>query len=284
LAKSTNYEAPRYASHNNLKSTWKIINSESDRIDKQNNFWDLIEKFKNQNVAKQVNDYISCGNKFTMSDDKNSNTFTSEFLPFMHQAISKNYPQICHDPSTPKEIENVIKTFKIKDSCGYDLIPLRITKLSAQYISSPLSYNCNKILQSGVFPEQLKYAVVKAIHKMGDKTSLAYYRPISLLTSFSKVVERVMYNRLENHLTKHSIINPNQYGFKGNSSTNNAIYTLLNETLTALKNKLKAKGLFCDVEKAFNCINHNILLYKLDIYGITGVSQKLYSQSLMDKY
>jgi hypothetical protein len=121
-----------------LKSTWKIINSESSRIDKQNNFRDLIEKFKNQNAAEQVNDYfISSGNKFTMSDnDKNSNTFISEFLPFMHQAISKTYPKICHDLSTPKEIENIIKTFKAKDSCGYDLIPLRITN-SVRHISAP---------------------------------------------------------------------------------------------------------------------------------------------------
>jgi hypothetical protein len=139
-------------------------------------------------------------------------------------------------------------------------------------------------LLSGVFPDRLKFAVVKPIHKKGDKTSLANYRPISLLTSSSKVVERVMYNRLVNHLTKYSIINPNQYGFQGNLSTDNAIFTLLNETLIALKNKLKVKGLFCDVEKAFDCINHNILLHKLEIYGITGVSKKLYSQYLMDSY
>jgi hypothetical protein len=92
-----------------------------------------------------------------------------------------------------------------------------------------------------------------------------------------------MYNRLVDHLTKHSIINPNQYGFQGNLSTDNAIFTLLNETLIALKNKLKAKGLFCDVEKAFDCVNHNILLHKLEIYGITCVSKKLYSQYLMDR-
>jgi hypothetical protein len=73
-------------SHNKLKSTWKIINSETGRIVKQNTFRDLIEKFKNQNAAEQVNDYfISIGNKLTVSDnDKNSNTFTTEFLPFMH--------------------------------------------------------------------------------------------------------------------------------------------------------------------------------------------------------
>jgi hypothetical protein len=88
--------------------------------------------------VEQVNDYfISIGNKITTSDnDKNINTFTTEFLPFMRQAISKNYPKICYDLSTPKEIENLIKTSKTKDSCGYDLMPLQITKLSAP-LSAP---------------------------------------------------------------------------------------------------------------------------------------------------
>jgi hypothetical protein len=93
-----------------------------------------------------------------------------------------------------------------------------------------------------------------------------------------------MYNRLVNHLTKYTIISPNQYGFQENLSNDSAIYTLLNATLTALNNKFKVKGLFCDVEKAFDCVNHNILLHKLEIYGITGVSKKLYSQYLKDRY
>jgi hypothetical protein len=74
---------------------------------------------------------------------------------------------------------------------------------------------------------------------------------------------------------KYIIISPNQYGFQENLSTDNAIYTLLNATLTALNNKLKVKGLFCDVEKAFDCVNHNILLHKLEIYGITGGIQEI---------
>jgi hypothetical protein len=105
-----------------------------------------------------------------------------------------------------------------------------------------------------------EYSVIIPIHKKGDKSLLANYRPISLLTSFSKIVERVMYNRLVSHLTKRTILSPNQYGFQEKLSTDNAVYTLLNVILTALNNKSKAKGLFCDIEKDFDCVNHNILL------------------------
>jgi hypothetical protein len=139
-------------------------------------------------------------------------------------------------------------------------------------------------MQYGTFPERLKYLIIKPIHKKGDKSLLSNYRPIYLLTSFSKVVEKIMYNRLVSHLKKHAILNTNQHGFQEKLSTDNAVYSLTNKILTALNNKSKAKGIFCDIEKAFDCINHDVLLHKLKIYGITGISKNLYSQYLKDRY
>jgi hypothetical protein len=93
-------------SHNKLNSTWKSISTESGRISKQNNSQDLIKKFKNQNAAEHINDYlISIGNKLMKTDVKHSNSTATEFLPFMHQAISNSHPRIRNDPPTPKEIE-----------------------------------------------------------------------------------------------------------------------------------------------------------------------------------
>jgi hypothetical protein len=92
-------------------------------------------------------------------------------------------------------------------------------------------------MQNGIFPERLKYSIIKLIHKQGDKSLLSNYRPISLLTSFSKVVEKIMYNRLVSHLKKHEILNTNQYGFQEKLSTDNAVYSLTNKILTALNNK-----------------------------------------------
>jgi hypothetical protein len=94
-------------SHNKLNSTWKIINSETGRIPKQNYLEELIKKFKKQNAEEQINIYfISIGKKLLKTDNnKHSNTLTAEFLPYMHQAILNNYPKIHNEPSTPKEIE-----------------------------------------------------------------------------------------------------------------------------------------------------------------------------------
>ena len=108
------------------------------------------------------------------------------------------------------------------------------------------------------------------------------YRPISILTSFSKILEKVMQTRLLKHLTDNNILVKEQYGFRTNLKTDNAIYHLTNEILNALNNNLSIGGIFCDLEKAFECVNHNILLIKLKFYGITDNDYKLYKPYLTD--
>ena len=89
---------------------------------------------------------------------------------------------------TSKEIENVVKSLKPKGSHGYDEIPTKILKLSIPYILSPLTYLRNLMISTGTFPTPLKFAEIKPLHKKGEKSNISNYRPISLLTSFSKIL------------------------------------------------------------------------------------------------
>jgi hypothetical protein len=98
------------------------------------------------------------------------------------------------------EIEKIIHSLKAKDSCGYDQLSIHVLKLSTPFISSPLNYICNQIIYFGKFPEILKYSIIKPLHKEGDKQLISNYRPVSLLTSFSKIVEKLLYNKLINNL------------------------------------------------------------------------------------
>ena len=96
-------------------------------------------------------------------------------------------------------------------------------------------------------PDRLKCAVVKPLFKKGDKSNISNYRPISILSSFTKVLEKVMYNHLQEHLNKYSVL-AEQLGFRTDSTTNKATYKLINETLKALNSKFMVGGMFFDLE------------------------------------
>jgi hypothetical protein len=115
-----------------------------------------------------------------------------------------------------------------------------------------------------------KCAIVKPIFKKGNKQEISNYRPISLLTSFSKIFEKLIYARLHAHIDTNNILVQEQYGFRTHSSTEQAAFTLINSILTAMNNNQMVGGIFCDLQKALNCVNYKILLEKLEFYGVEG--------------
>ena len=102
--------------------------------------------------------------------------------------------------TTPKELEKIITSLKSKNSYGYDGNPMKILKVSIPFITSPLTYICNKSLLSGIFPSQLKFSEIKPLHKKGDRMDITSFRPISLLTSFSKILEKSYIYKIFNPL------------------------------------------------------------------------------------
>ena len=136
------------------------------------------------------------------------------------------------------EIGKIINSLKPKNTSGYKRISTRILKQSTPYIVSPITYICILILNTGIFPDRLNYAIVKLIFKnKGNRQDMTNYRPISLLTSFSKIIEKLIYKRLTDHITLYSIIVNEQHGFKPGSSTQQATFLLINNILTAMNNK-----------------------------------------------
>ena len=118
----------------------------------------------------------------------------------------------------------------------------------------------------------MKTAKVIPLFKSGDKKSFNNYRPVSLLSQFSKILEKLFDNRLQSFIDKHSILSDSQYGFRSSCSTSSALIELIEEISTSLDNKKIAIGVFIDLRKAFDTIDHKLLLSKLDHYGVRGQS------------
>ena len=106
---------------------------------------------------------------------------------------------------------------------------------------------CNAILSTGVFSDRLKYATVKPTFKKGNRQEISNYRPISLLTSFSKITEKLIYARLLAHIDTNTILVHKQYGFRTHSLTEKAAFTLVNSILTVMNNNLIVGGIFGDL-------------------------------------
>jgi hypothetical protein len=111
---------------------------------------------------------------------------------------------------------------------------------------------------------------------------MASYRPISLLTSFSKVLEKIIYERLLQHINVNNILVEEQFGFRPATSTDKASYRLINEILNTMNERKVIGGFFCDLQKV--CVNRNILLTKLEFYGVTGTTLKLMKSYLEGRY
>jgi hypothetical protein len=178
-------------SHNKIKTTWGIINKElgrnKTRSQKQapnvedrkiTNQQTIAETFNEYFVAISENVKRQYKNNF-FNDDSNS---IDNHSHFMEQVFNKPYPTTEHKSMTMKEIEHIINSLKTKNSFGYDEIPTKILKISSPFISYPLNYIWNKILFCGVFPDRLKYTIIKPLHKNGDRCEVSNYRPVSLLT------------------------------------------------------------------------------------------------------
>jgi hypothetical protein len=136
--------------------------------------------------------------------------------------------------TTTHEIDKLIQSMKCKNSYDYDEISSRILKSSAPYVLSPLPFIFNKTLSTGV---RLKFSEVKPLYKKGDSSVFSNYRPISILTSFFKIVEKIIYKRLYCYLINNSILVNEQFGFRDKLSTDTATFTFLNEVLSSLDKK-----------------------------------------------
>lgn len=186
-------------------------------------------------------------------------------------------------PTDFREIDKIILNLRINSASGLDAIPPIIFRGSHTILCSMIAHICNLSFSAGVFPDICKKAVVVPVHKGGDVDSISNYRPISLLGTISKIIEKVFNTRLTSFLEKNNIIAASQYGFRAGKNTEDAISSLTESITKNLDSGRKCVGIFLDLKKAFDTVSIPLLLLKLEALGIRGLALAWLRDNLKDR-
>lgn len=181
-----------------------------------------------------------------------------------------NYTTIKDEYTNVIEVANVIKNMKPKKSPGLDQISIDLIKRHSDPITSSITHLFNVSLKNGKFPDPLKIAKIVPIYKNGDKSVLSNYRPISMLSAISKILEKLIYTRIFNFFNQQNLFYSHQYGFRPRSNTQTAAAEMISKLESWLDEGRISAAIFIDIMKAFDTIRHSTLLTKLKYYGIRG--------------
>ena len=257
----------------------KIIGKTSNKKDLPNTFMvNGVSCSDPKKIADGFCDYFTSVGETFSSRIPRSNVSYSHYL-------NKSYNKsIFFDPITEEEVSSIIiKQIKPKKSCGHDGISGWLIKKLHTSLSLPLSIAINKSIESGIVPESQKIAKVIPIYKSKDSQQFGNYRPISLLPILSKVLEKAIYKKIYNFLTCENILYTSQYGFRHGHSTIQATSELLFNILNGFENNKYSLALFLDLSKAFDTIDHSIMLKKLEYYGIRGLPLSWFKSYLSNR-
>ena len=263
------------------KKLWRLIN---ELIKKTGNKKNMIESLKIKNLMKYDPDSITTefceffstvGERFA-KDIKLPQNNIDHYLNKMQKSDSTLFLA----PTSVEEIHYLIKSLPNKTSSDHDSVSNNLMKKLSPSILEPLAIIFNKSLETGVFPEQMKMADVVPLYKSKSEYECTNYRPISLLLTISKLLEKLMYKRTYYFLGQTDQLYQSQYGFRKSHSCETAIMELASSIIKGKDEGFYTLALFIDLSKAFDTVDHNILL---DKYGIRGVAKEWYRSYLTNR-
>ena len=265
----------------NPKKAWKSINSLLGRQNKPTVINELRvgeNNFTNhEDIAEGFNEYFSnIGPNLASNIDSSNYNFEmhvknakSEFAAFQHVTVS-HVSHLLHGLSSNK-------------ATGIDKISCKIIKLATPVISDSLTLIFNQAITLSSFPDEWKIARVIPLYKNGQRNNPGNYRPISVLPAISKIMERILYDQLHSYLTTFELLSDSQFGFRKSHRTASALLDCTNEWYVNLDRKMFNLVVLIDLKKAFDTVDHQILLRKLELYGIKGQALTLLRSYLTNR-
>ena len=268
----------------NSKKLWKTINRV---IHHTNNKTEVIGKLKIDGIAEHRGEIIveEFARYFSTIGQKYATRMSNSKRPIDDYIASiPNYPSsIFLEPCTELEISKLIRSLKPKRTSGMDNIDNIILKELEEHLTTPLTMIFNNSLKSGTFPEKMKIAKVVPLHKSKSTEETNNYRPISLLLTLSKILEKIMYKRVYGFLTQTNQLYSSQYGFQKDHACDQAVGELVANITKGIEQRKLTAGIFLDLSKAFDSLEHSVIFKKLYRYGIRGQCLEWFKSYLTER-
>ena len=228
-------------------------------------------------ISDSFNNYFV---SITESIRKNIPFASKHFSSFLKNPVGNS---IFFSPTDSIEVIGCISSINLGKSSGPFSIPSKILSALKGEMSVPLSKIINRSFSTGIFPNNLKLAKVIPIHKNGSKLELTNYRPISLFSNIDTIFEKLLYKRVYGFLDNNTALYEKQFGFRKSYSTSQALLNISQKIMDALDKGNYTCEVFIDLQKAFDTVDHEILLKKLSHYGICGTALSLFRSYLTDR-
>ena len=266
---------------NDIQKTWCLINSTITNKSKGKLHceFDLDGKVitNSDEIADAFNEYfVNIGRKLSC-----------QIIPVhkhSHYLDNETKKRMKLEVVNEDNINEAINRLKNKSSYGHDEISNKIIKRAKNSLIQPLMLIINQMLMTGKFPSDLKISRVKPLFKSGDASLFSNYRPISLLPSFSKIFEYIIFKQLYTYMNDNKLFSIEQYGFRTGHSTELAALHLVNDLTKQMDTGKVPTNIYIDLSKAFDTLDHSILLDKLNYYGIRGVAYNLLHSYISNRY
>ena len=271
IAKRHYYDQRFASAKNDLKETWKLIN---EVINKRKCRPPFPSSFRSDGSI--LTDPVEIANGFCNYFANVGPNLAAKIPPVnssFHSFLNDQFNEsLILKPTTVEELNGICMSMKSGKAPGYDDISMYVIKNTFEVVSEPLKNIINLSFSKGIFPDKLKLAKVIPVFKGDEPDLFTNYRPISLLPNFSKFFEKVMHNRLVEFANSHDIFYQLQFGFRKNHSTALSLTYLVNKIATSIDQNEITAGVFLDLSKAFDTLDHQILFEKLEHYGVCGLA------------